>query len=86
MLLNMLFIGDTRERMLCRVSLTDVTELKRTQEELRLHKEELEELVTERTAELFQANEQFREAKEQLEAVFQAAPWPLGCLTPRGGW
>ncbi len=84
MLLNMLFIGDTRERMLCRVSFTDVTELKRTQEELRLHKEELDELVTERTAELFQVKEQFRETKEHLEAVFQAAPLGIGVFDAEG--
>ena len=64
--------------------MTDISELKRVQEELRLHKEDLEKLVTERTAKLQQANEQLRQAKEELEAVFQAAPLAIGVFDAEG--
>ncbi len=52
MLLDILFLKDAEGQERRRITMTDVTELKRTQEELRRHKEELEDLVTERTAEL----------------------------------
>jgi PAS domain S-box-containing protein len=74
MLLDILFLTDAAGQERRRVSLTDITELKRTQEELRLHKEDLEELVAHRTTELIEANEQLRQANERLEAMFQAAP------------
>ena len=45
MLLDILLLEDAEGRERRRVAMTDITELKRTQEELRLHKEELEELV-----------------------------------------
>ena len=71
MLLDILFLQDAEGHELRRISLTDITELKHAQEELRLHKEELEELVAERTAELLQANEQLREANDNLRALFR---------------
>ncbi len=64
--------------------MTDVTELKRVQGELRRHKEELEELVTERTAELIAVNEQLREARDNLEALFAAAPLAIGVFDAEG--
>jgi len=60
MLLDILFLPDAQGRERRRIALTDITELKRTQEELRLHKEDLEELVADRTAELIEANEKLR--------------------------
>ena len=64
--------------------MTDVSELKRVQEELRLHKEDLEKLVAERTRSCEQANDQLREAKEDLEAVFRASPIPIGEFDAEG--
>ncbi len=86
MLLNILCVRGAQNREQYRVALTDITELKQTQEELRLHKEELEELVLERTAELMQVNGQLREANDNLEALFQAAPLAIGVFDNKGGW
>ena len=74
MLLDILFLNDAEGQERRRVTMTDITELKRVQEELRRHKEELEEVVNERTAELVSVNEQLREANGSLEALFAAAP------------
>ena len=84
MLLNILCIREAQGREQYRVSLTDITELKQTQEELRHHKEELEELVTARTAQLRQGNAQLREANENLEALFQASPLAIGVFDAQG--
>ena len=84
MLLDILFFRDAEGREQQRIAMTDITELKRVQEELRLHKEDLEELVSERTAELLQANEQLREAKEKFETLFQAAPLAIEEFDARG--
>ena len=84
MLLDILFLQDAEGHELRRITLTDITELKHAQEELRLHKEELEELVAERTAELLQANEQLREANGNLEALFQAAPLAIVVFDAEG--
>ena len=84
MLLNILCVRDVQDREQYRVSLTDITELKQTQEELRRHKEELEKLVTARTADLLQVNAQLREANENLEALFQAAPLAIGVFDAQG--
>ena len=86
MLLDILGVRDAQGQERLRLAMTDVSELKRVQEELRQHQENLEELVTERTAALSRANEQLRQANEELEALFQAAPWLSACLTPKGGW
>jgi PAS domain S-box-containing protein len=84
MLLDILFLTDAEGQERRRVSLTDITELKHTQEELRLHKEELEELVTQRVAELIEVNEQLRQANEQLEALFRAAPLAIAAFDADG--
>ena len=64
--------------------MTDVSELEQVQEELRLHKEDLEKLVSERTMKLQQANEQLRENKEELEAVFEPVPLAIGVFDNQG--
>jgi PAS domain S-box-containing protein len=46
----------------------DVTERKRAEEELRRHREHLEEMVAARTADLAQANAKFETANKELEA------------------
>ena len=74
MLLDILFLKDAEGHERRRISLTDITEFNRAQKELRIYKEELEELVGERTAELLQANEQLREANDNLEALFRGQP------------
>jgi PAS domain S-box-containing protein len=84
MLLDILFHQDAEGRERARISLTDITELKRTQEELRLHQEELEKLVAERTTELHELNEQLQEANDNLEALFRAAPLAIGVLDDQG--
>jgi PAS domain S-box-containing protein len=66
MLLDILFLQDAEGRNRRRVTLTDITELKRVQEELRIHQEDLEELVAERTKDLLEASEQLREADGTL--------------------
>jgi PAS domain S-box-containing protein len=77
MLLDILFLTDAEGQDRRRVSLTDITELKQAQEELRLHKEDLEDLVTQRTAQLIEAN-------EQLETLFAAAPLAIGVFDDQG--
>ncbi|MFZ2088676.1 MAG: PAS domain S-box protein [Desulfobaccales bacterium] len=73
MLLDILFLRDAEGRERRRVSLTDINELTRTQEELRLHKEDLEDLVA-----------QLREANDQLRALFAAAPLAIGVFDAEG--
>lgn len=51
---------------------TDITELKRTQEELEKYKEHLEELVRERTRELEEANEKLKDL-DRLKSMFIAS-------------
>jgi PAS domain S-box-containing protein len=84
MLLDILLLTDAEGREQRRINLTDITELKRTQEELRLHQEDLEELVAQRTAELIETNERLREANDNLEALFKAAPLSIGVFDAEG--
>jgi PAS domain S-box-containing protein len=84
MFLDILFLTDAEGQDRRRVSLTDITELKRTQEELRLHKEDLEELVAQRTTELIEANKQLFQANEQLEALFRASPLAIAVFDTEG--
>ncbi len=51
------------------VSFVDITERKRTEEELRRYREHLEELVETRTKELSESNRQLQIAKEQAESA-----------------
>jgi PAS domain S-box-containing protein len=76
-LLDILFLRDAEGQERQRMSLTDITELKQTQEKLRHHQDYLEELVLERTAELMMANKRLSEAHDNLQALFQAAPMAI---------
>jgi len=58
-------------------SLEDITERKKTQDELRRHQEHLEELVEARTAEL-------RESEERYRTLFDGVPIGLYRTTPTG--
>ena len=84
MLLDLHFYQDAENQERWRVAMTDITELTRAQEELRLHKEDLEQLVSERTAELQRANERLQQVNEEMEAVFQAAPLAIGVFDGEG--
>jgi len=53
-------------------TILDITELKRTQAQLREHQEHLEQLVQLRTRELSEANRSLHQAKEAAEAANQA--------------
>ena len=61
---------DTLSRII--VAHTDITERKRTEEELRKHREHLEEMVTTRTKELSKSNAQLQIAKEMAESANRA--------------
>jgi PAS domain S-box-containing protein len=74
MLLDILFHHDAAGWEQCRLIMTDITELKRAQEELRLHKENLEDLVAQRVAELFEMNYQLRQSNDKLQAVIDYSP------------
>ena len=53
-------------------TILDITELKKIQLELQVHKEHLEDLVQQRTEELFAANKSLEKAKNVAEAANQA--------------
>ena len=84
LLLDILLLQDAEGRERRRIAMTDITQLKRTQEELRLHKEDLEGLVADRTAELIEVNARLREANDNLRALFEAAPLALGVFDAEG--
>jgi PAS domain S-box-containing protein len=84
MLLDILSLTDAEGRERHRVSITDITELKHTQEELRLHQEHLEELVAMRTAELSRVHEQLWEAKDDRDALFTAVPLAITAFDAEG--
>ena len=73
MLLDLLLLQDAEGQERQRLVMTDITELKRHQE-----------LAKERTADLTQVNEQLREAHDNLEALFQAAPLGISVFDDQG--
>ena len=77
LLLDVLLGLDAKGQKSYLVSLTDITEVKQVQKELRLHREDLEKVVANRTAEL-------REANENLRALFTAAPLAIGVFDAQG--
>jgi PAS domain S-box-containing protein len=67
----------------------EVAERQKTQEELRIAKEELETRVLERTAELGRANREIRDNEERLKlalAVAQVATWEWNLSTGKMQW
>jgi len=67
----------------------EVAERQKTQEQLRLAKDELERRVIERTAELAKANREVRDNEERLRlalAVAQVATWEWDLTTGRMRW
>ncbi len=80
LLLDFVGVRDAAGREGWRVSLTDITELKQTQEDLHQYME----LVAKHTANLEQVIEELREAKENQEALFQAAPVTVGVFDAEG--
>ncbi|MDI6854299.1 MAG: PAS domain S-box protein [Deltaproteobacteria bacterium] len=88
-LLDILSAKDAQGREQRRLTLTDITELKRTQEELRLHTEGLEDLVAQRVVELIEVNYQLRQSHEKLQAVIHHCPLAVVPLDTHGlvqGW
>jgi PAS domain S-box-containing protein len=83
-LLDILLLRDAEGQERQRMSLTDITELKQTQEKLRHHQDYLEELVLERTAELMMANQHLSEAHDNLQALFRAAPMAIFTCNAEG--
>jgi PAS domain S-box-containing protein len=73
-LLDILLVTDAEGKERRRISLTDITERKHTQEELVAH----------RTSQLIKVNEELRQANEQLEALFAAAPIAIGMFDTEG--
>jgi PAS domain S-box-containing protein len=68
---------------------SEVAERKRTQEQLRLAKDELEMRVLERTSELARANREIRDNEERLRlalAVAQVATWEWDLATGKVRW
>ena len=84
LLLDFNLIQDAANEDRWLVSFTDITKLKQTQEELQQLKNHLEELVAQRTANLEQAIEELRDAKENQEALFQVAPITIGVFDAEG--
>ena len=60
----------------------DITELKRTEEELRKHREHLEELVAERTTKLVESERQLRQAQE----IARLGHWTANLQTGTLDW
>jgi PAS domain S-box-containing protein len=58
--------GDTDEGRLVVATVIDITRRRRIEEQLRRHEEDLEELVAERTRELYRAQEEKEQVMEQL--------------------
>ena len=83
-LLDVMFVRDQQGQGRYRISLTDITGLKHIQEEMHRHQEDLEELVADRTTELLEVNEELREANENFQAFFTAAPLAIGMFDAEG--
>ena len=62
--------GDGRRQAI--VTFRDVTELRRAEEELKEHRDHLEELVVQRSAELVAANQELKAAEERLRLAQEA--------------
>jgi PAS domain S-box-containing protein len=101
------FIGETNAALIKDISgkpkaiigtIRDITERKKVEEELRKHRENLEELVEQRTAELARTNEQLkhelaerkrteealRESEEMYKTLFMTSPDAIGIASLDG--
>ncbi|MBM4294048.1 MAG: PAS domain S-box protein [Deltaproteobacteria bacterium] len=69
MLLESAYMDDAEGRVQCRTSLTDITQLKQTQEALKANQEHLEDLVAARTQELQDTNIRLLAEMEERQRV-----------------